>query len=254
MHLVALGEGLAVDPAENVAALLVEAKPARRGVETGALEVHKHVAHHLSAAPRRHSPFRPRARRPPSSRRRRVEARRSQRLNQMREGKSARAPCTCRARFLPSRRRSEKLGAPWRDRACSSRRRSGLSGAGSQSSPASSHGVGTTTASTSRCNSCGQGRHRRRKAWHSAGDRRRRRCAVLGSANEPFVLRRLGGVVVLAATALFVVQLGRRIGWDNLSAGNIEAGPYLAGDGGLLVLLSPSGLWPFTRRRSRSPL
>jgi hypothetical protein len=74
------------------------------------------------------------------------------------------------------------------------------------------------------------------------------------SAIAPFVfLRRLGGVVLLGATALFVVQLGRRIGWDNLSTGNIDAGPYLAGGGGLLALLSPSGLWPFTRRRSRPP-
>lgn len=74
------------------------------------------------------------------------------------------------------------------------------------------------------------------------------------SAIEPFVfLRRLGGVVLLGATALFVVQLGRRIGWDNLSAGNIEIGPYLAGAGGLLALLAPSGLWPFTHRRSRPP-
>jgi hypothetical protein len=74
------------------------------------------------------------------------------------------------------------------------------------------------------------------------------------SAVEPFVfLRRLGGVVLLGATALFVVQLGRRIGWDNLSAGNIDAGPYLAGAGGLLALLSPSGLWPFMRRRSQPP-
>jgi hypothetical protein len=72
------------------------------------------------------------------------------------------------------------------------------------------------------------------------------------SAVEPFVfLRRLGGVALLGATALFVVQLGRNIGWDNLSPGNIEAGPYLAGAGGLLALLAPSGLWPFTRRRSR---
>jgi hypothetical protein len=72
------------------------------------------------------------------------------------------------------------------------------------------------------------------------------------SAIEPFVfLRRLGGVVLLGATALFVVQLGRRIGWDNLSAGNIDVGPYLAGAGGLLALLAPSGLWPFTRRRTR---
>ena len=73
-------------------------------------------------------------------------------------------------------------------------------------------------------------------------------------AVEPFVfLRRLGGVVILGATALFVVQLGRRIGWDNLSAGNIDVGPYLGGAGGFLALLSPSGLWPFTRRRSRLP-
>jgi hypothetical protein len=74
------------------------------------------------------------------------------------------------------------------------------------------------------------------------------------SAIEPFVfLRRLGGVVLLGVTALFVVQLGRRIGWDNLSADNIDIGPYLAGAGGLLALLSPSGLWPLTRRRSPPP-
>jgi hypothetical protein len=60
-------------------------------------------------------------------------------------------------------------------------------------------------------------------------------------------------VALLGVTALFVVQLGRRIGWDNLSTGEIEAGPYLAGAGGLLVLLAPSGLWPFTRLRSRPP-
>ena len=69
-------------------------------------------------------------------------------------------------------------------------------------------------------------------------------------AIEPFVfLRRLAGVALLGATALFVVQLGRTIGWDNLTAGNIEAGPYVAGAGGLLALLAPTGLWPFTRRR-----
>src|SRR3712207_6551195 len=69
------------------------------------------------------------------------------------------------------------------------------------------------------------------------------------SAVEPFVfLRRLGGVVLLAATALFVVQLGRRIGWDNLDVG---VGPYLGGAGGLLALLAPSGLWPFARGRRR---
>jgi hypothetical protein len=73
------------------------------------------------------------------------------------------------------------------------------------------------------------------------------------SAVEPFVfLRRLGGVVLLAVTALFVVQLGRSIGWDNLSTDTIDAGPYLAGIGGLLALLAPNGLWPFRRRRSSS--
>src|SRR5919201_120360 len=64
-------------------------------------------------------------------------------------------------------------------------------------------------------------------------------------------LRRLGGVLLLAAVALFVVQLGRRVGWDNLGVG---VGPYLAGAGGLLALLAPSGLWPVTRgRRRRAP-
>jgi hypothetical protein len=64
-------------------------------------------------------------------------------------------------------------------------------------------------------------------------------------------LRRLGGVLLLAAVALFVVQLGRRVGWDNLDVG---VGPYLAGAGGLLALLAPSGLWPFTRGRpQRAP-
>jgi hypothetical protein len=61
-------------------------------------------------------------------------------------------------------------------------------------------------------------------------------------------LRRLGGVVLLGATALFVVQLGRRLGWDNLND-NVGVGPYLAGAGGLLALLAPPGLWPFIRRR-----
>ena len=72
-------------------------------------------------------------------------------------------------------------------------------------------------------------------------------CAL---AIEPFVfLRRVAGVALLGATALFVVQLGRQIGWDNLNTGNIEAGPYLAGAGGLLALLAPSRLWTFSRRR-----
>lgn len=64
-------------------------------------------------------------------------------------------------------------------------------------------------------------------------------------------LRRLGGVLLLAAVALFVVQLGRRFGWDNLDVG---VGPYFAGAGGLLALLAPSGLWPVTRDRpQRAP-
>jgi Protein of unknown function (DUF2510) len=61
-------------------------------------------------------------------------------------------------------------------------------------------------------------------------------------------LRRLGGVVLLAAVALFVVQLGRQVGWDDLDVG---VGPWLAGAGGLLALLAPSGLWPLTRSRPR---
>jgi len=71
------------------------------------------------------------------------------------------------------------------------------------------------------------------------------------SAVEPFVfMRRLGGVALLGATALFVVQLGRTIDWDNLSTDTIDAGPYLASVGGLLLLLAPNGLWPFRRKRS----
>jgi hypothetical protein len=64
-------------------------------------------------------------------------------------------------------------------------------------------------------------------------------------------LRRLGGVSLLAAVALFVVQLGRQVGWDDIDVG---VGPYLAGAGGLLALLAPSGLWPVTRGRSRRAL
>jgi hypothetical protein len=60
-------------------------------------------------------------------------------------------------------------------------------------------------------------------------------------------LRRLGGVAILGATALVVVQLGRRFGWDNLND-NVGLGPYLAGAGGLLALLAPPGLWPLGRR------
>jgi len=63
----------------------------------------------------------------------------------------------------------------------------------------------------------------------------------LSSVAPVVFLRRLGGLALLGAVALFVVQLGRRIGWDNLGVG---VGPYLAGAGGLLALLAPStGLW-----------
>ena len=65
-------------------------------------------------------------------------------------------------------------------------------------------------------------------------------------------LRRLGGLVLLGATALFVVQLGRRFGWDNLN-GNLGVGPYLVGAGGLLALLAPPGLWPLVKRRPAEP-
>jgi hypothetical protein len=65
-------------------------------------------------------------------------------------------------------------------------------------------------------------------------------------------LRRLGGVAILGATALVVVQLGRRFGWDNLND-NVGLGPYLAGAGGLLALLAPPGMWPLVRRRPAAP-
>jgi hypothetical protein len=65
-------------------------------------------------------------------------------------------------------------------------------------------------------------------------------------------LRRLGGVAILGATALVVVQLGRRFGWDNLND-NVGLGPYLAGAGGLLALLAPPGMWPLVRRRRAAP-
>jgi hypothetical protein len=60
-------------------------------------------------------------------------------------------------------------------------------------------------------------------------------------------LRRLGGLAILGATALVVVQLGRRFGWDNLND-NVGLGQWLAGAGGLLALLAPPGLWPLGRR------
>jgi hypothetical protein len=66
------------------------------------------------------------------------------------------------------------------------------------------------------------------------------------SPSAPVVfLRRVGGLALLGAVALFVVQLGRRIGWDDLGVG---LGPYLAGAGGLLALLAPSAGLSWTRR------
>lgn len=65
-------------------------------------------------------------------------------------------------------------------------------------------------------------------------------------------LRRVGGLALLGATALFVVQMGRRFGWDNLNS-DLGLGPWLAGAGGLLALLAPPGLWPLGRRRAAPP-
>jgi hypothetical protein len=65
-------------------------------------------------------------------------------------------------------------------------------------------------------------------------------------------LRRVGGLVLLGATALFVVQLGRRFGWDNLND-NVGIGPWLCGAGGLLAVLAPPGMWPLTRQRPSGP-
>jgi hypothetical protein len=53
MHPAAVGEGFAVDPAENVAAVLVDAEPPRRGVEAGAFQMQENVAHQPCAAMRR---------------------------------------------------------------------------------------------------------------------------------------------------------------------------------------------------------
>jgi hypothetical protein len=47
MHSAAVGEGLAVDPADDVATLFVDAELPRRSVETGALQMQEHVAHQL---------------------------------------------------------------------------------------------------------------------------------------------------------------------------------------------------------------
>jgi len=63
----------------------------------------------------------------------------------------------------------------------------------------------------------------------------------LSPAAPVVFLRRVGGLALLGGVALFVVQLGRSVGWDNVGAG---VGPYLAGAGGLLALLAPSaGFW-----------
>jgi aspartyl aminopeptidase len=47
VHLAAFSEGLAVDPAQNVTAMVVVAEPAGRRIETCALEMHEYVAHQL---------------------------------------------------------------------------------------------------------------------------------------------------------------------------------------------------------------
>jgi hypothetical protein len=65
-------------------------------------------------------------------------------------------------------------------------------------------------------------------------------------------LRRLGGVVLLGTCALFVLQIGRRFGWDNAN-GNVGLGVWLAAAGGLLVVLAPPGLWPLGRRAPDEP-
>jgi hypothetical protein len=44
MHAAALGEGLAVDPDENVATLLVDAEPPRRSIEASPFQVQKNVS------------------------------------------------------------------------------------------------------------------------------------------------------------------------------------------------------------------
>jgi hypothetical protein len=53
MHPPALDMGLALDPAEDVTALLVDPEPARRGVEPGALEPEEDVARELRIRARR---------------------------------------------------------------------------------------------------------------------------------------------------------------------------------------------------------
>jgi hypothetical protein len=47
MEAPALDEGLAVDPAQDVAALLVDPEPARRCVEAGALEAEENLPREL---------------------------------------------------------------------------------------------------------------------------------------------------------------------------------------------------------------
>jgi hypothetical protein len=79
--------------------------------------------------------------------------------------------------------------------------------------------------------------------------------AVLGlwSILPADFLRRVGGLALLGATALFVVQMGRRFGWDDLNS-ELGLGPWLTGAGGLLALLAPPGLWPLGRRRRAEPV
>jgi hypothetical protein len=53
VHPAPVGERLALDPAEDVATLLIHADPARRGVEAGALELEQDFADEFGIRPRR---------------------------------------------------------------------------------------------------------------------------------------------------------------------------------------------------------
>jgi hypothetical protein len=55
VHLAAVGERLALDPAEDVAPLIVHAQPARGSIEADSLEVEKNVAHQSRSLGRRPS-------------------------------------------------------------------------------------------------------------------------------------------------------------------------------------------------------
>jgi hypothetical protein len=52
MHPAAVGERLALDPAQDLAAFVVYSEPAGRGVESDALQVEEKIADELSIRPR----------------------------------------------------------------------------------------------------------------------------------------------------------------------------------------------------------